>query len=581
MSHEIKNLRERISASHKNHVEVLALTKQLLEATKSHHGPSSVEYAVVLNDLGGIYRHLGQYPEAEHSFNAALTILGNTIGAKDPNYATALNNLAGLYRLTKAYTKAEQLFLQVIRLYEETLGYQHFLTLSARNNLGLVYQDLQRYDEARKLHEQCLTLLEPQRSEHPLAYTTTLSNLASIYDKTGEKAKALETMAAVLGLYQQHVGNQHQLYANALNNYASLMYQQGNLAEAKTLFEEAVALNHALFGENSEIYKATRINLNIIEKAVSEQQQTQGLGLGLSQRYFESICFPVLQRVFPDDIKRMAFGLVGEGSECWGFDDVISQDHDFGPQVMIWLTDADYARLGERVQKVFAMLPRAFEGFELHESHWGQGRTGVFSIGDFYARYLGLLQPPQTLAQWQRLPEHHLATATNGRVFYDPLGEFTRFREQLLHFYPEDVRLKKMAACCMQIAQSGQYNYARLLKRNERVALHACGTEFIEAGISLIFLLNKRYRPFYKWMHRALKQLPILGHFSFQLFNDFVTAPVEQCPELIETFCAVVINELKRLQLSTVESDFLLDHGPAILQNIQDHTLKHSNPWTA
>ncbi len=27
---------------------------------------------------------------------------------------------------------------------------------------------------------------------------------------------------------------------------------------------------------------------------------------------------------------RIAVGLVGKGSDCFGFDDVLSQDHDFG-----------------------------------------------------------------------------------------------------------------------------------------------------------------------------------------------------------------------------------------------------------
>ncbi|MCK7509469.1 MAG: DUF4037 domain-containing protein [Desulfobacterales bacterium] len=53
------------------------------------------------------------------------------------------------------------------------------------------------------------------------------------------------------------------------------------------------------------------------------------------------------------------------------------------------------------------------------------------------------------------VPESALAAATNGKVFNDPLGEFTLIRNRLLHFYPDDVRLKKMAARCMTIGPVG------------------------------------------------------------------------------------------------------------------------------
>ena len=80
-------------------------------------------------------------------------------------------------------------------------------------------------------------------------------------------------------------------------------------------------------------------------------------------------------------------------------------------------------------------------------------------------------------------------------MFADPLGEFTAFREGLLAFYPEDVRLKKLAARCAAAGQAGQYNYRRCVARGELVAAHCALSTFVEAAISLVYLLNKRYRP--------------------------------------------------------------------------------------
>ena len=46
--------------------------------------------------------------------------------------------------------------------------------------------------------------------------------------------------------------------------------------------------------------------------------QLEHKGLELSQEYYERIGRPVLEELFPAYLDRIAVGLVGEGSECFG-----------------------------------------------------------------------------------------------------------------------------------------------------------------------------------------------------------------------------------------------------------------------
>lgn len=311
-------------------------------------------------------------------------------------------------------------------------------------------------------------------------------------------------------------------------------------------------------------------------------------GLEISEQYFLEHGAPMIEQQFGAYKDRIAAGLVGEGSECFGFDDEISRDHDWGPSFCLWLNAGDYQKIGSALQAEIERLPKEFAGIGARqESKWGAGRIGVLEIGQFYRKFIGFDRVPNTLQEWRILPEGNLATCTNGKVFTDPLGEFTAFRNKLKEFYPEDVRLKKMAACCMNIAQSGQYNFMRCIRRGEYVAAQYAEVKFIQDATSLVFLLNKEYKPFYKWMHHAMKRLPILGEITYHLFLEMVTTHNDELGEtiyqkknrLIEEVSSHLIAELCHEGLSDSGSDFLLDHGPNIQSKIQDPQLRSLDVW--
>jgi len=319
-------------------------------------------------------------------------------------------------------------------------------------------------------------------------------------------------------------------------------------------------------------------------------------GLELAEAFYEEHGRPLVTERFGAYEARIAAGLVGEGSECFGFDDELSRDHDWGPGFCLWLTESDYAEIGEELQRAYDALPKSHAGFErsVEGPHAGK-RTGVFAIKDFYRRFIRYDHVPASLAEWRSLPETYLAAATNGKVFVDPLGEFTAFRAGLLAFYPEDIRLKKLAARCASAGQAGQYNYTRCIARGEPVAALVALSDFVEAAISIVYLLNKRYRPFYKWMHRGLRDLPVLGATSYALLAGLtaglypetsmtamaatttpaaVTATAATREEIIEHISAVLIAELVVEGLSDSESDFLMDHAHAVQAKIQNQALR-------
>ncbi|HBA70397.1 MAG TPA: hypothetical protein DCZ40_13735 [Lachnospiraceae bacterium] len=313
-------------------------------------------------------------------------------------------------------------------------------------------------------------------------------------------------------------------------------------------------------------------------------------GLELSERYYYAYGKKMIEEKFPMLKDRAAAGLAGPGSECLGFDDAISADHDYGPSFCLWLTREDYEKYGICLMEEYRKLPKDFEGVEGRiESAHGGGRVGVLCIPDFYYGLLGREQAPENNKEWLRIPESALCTATNGKVFEDPLGEFSKIRRKLLDYYPEDVRIKKIAARAAVMAQSGQYNYARAMKRGEKVAAKLALAEFMKNTISMVYLLNKRYTPFYKWMHRGMKELSVLPEIGDILNllaemedqsgawegagpSDYLYTlnRNDKCVIIIEAICSLIVQELAAQKLTEGEDNFLENHTMTLMRKIKD-----------
>lgn len=293
-------------------------------------------------------------------------------------------------------------------------------------------------------------------------------------------------------------------------------------------------------------------------------------GLELSQKYYETYGRPMIEEQFPGIADQSAAGLVGYGSECLGFDDEISRDHDFGPSFCIWLPGKVYARCGEAMQAAYDALPKSFLGYsERVEEAQGKGRVGVLCIDEFYKGILGQETLPHTDAEWLMIPEEALATATGGSVFEDRLGEFTAFREGLLAYYPESIWRRKLADALAKAAQAGQYNYARAMRRGERVAAELSLTEFVRESMRLVYLLNRAYAPFYKWMHRGLRNLATGSEIGDMLALLWQTDAEADRILIIEAVCSVLVQILQEQGLSAGQDNFLQSHVGEVLKEIR------------
>ena len=297
-------------------------------------------------------------------------------------------------------------------------------------------------------------------------------------------------------------------------------------------------------------------------------------GMELSRLFWTDVAKPRFENAFPLLTDRWAVGLVGEGSECFGFDDEVSRDHDWGPSFCLWLCEDDYSRHGAELTALYESLPNEYMGFQrMILSQETASRVGIHSIPGFYARYTGFPAPPDETRLWRYIPEDGLSVVTNGCVFFDGAGDFSQIRNAFLAYFPEELRKKKLARHCALAGQAGQYNYQRCLLHSEPVAAFAAKAEFIREIQFVVFELNRTYKPYYKWEHRAMGRLPILGGELSPLIEVLTRSEGESCVCLMEEISGKVANELRRQRLSEVPGEFLVDHAVQIQSLITDPEL--------
>jgi hypothetical protein len=303
-------------------------------------------------------------------------------------------------------------------------------------------------------------------------------------------------------------------------------------------------------------------------------------GLELSKEFYLQYGKPMIEASFADVADRIAVGLAGEGSECLGFDDEISQDHDFDAGFCLWITKEDEENFGFKLERAYSKLPKEFNGFKRQMlSPVGGNRHGVIVIDDFYTKFLGAPTAPDSYERWLNTPSYSLCCACNGEVFADPLGKFSAVREVLLSGYPEDIRRKKLAAHTLIMAQSGQYNYSRCIDRGEKGAAQLAIFEFIKSAISTVYLLNNKYEPFYKWTYRKMRELPVLGDMAELLISlgelDNSNSSASFKNEVIEDIATLMIDAYKVQGISSAMCNNLEQHAYSILDTVKDPILRN------
>lgn len=524
----------------------------------------------LMNEMIGYLRDTGKNDKALYYCGRVMELIKQSGITGTLPHGTTLLNVANAYRAAGKLQESLIQYQAVFTIYEGKIDKNDMLYASLYNNLSLLYQEMGDFEKACECLKQALAIVLT-KADKRIETAVTYTNLAASQLQLGEFTEAVENLEKAFSIFDMDDEKDFH-YGGALAAMAQAQYLMGNLEASAAYYKKALAEVKKHTGE-SQSYAIILQNLNEVEKAMKNNspsvQKVYAKGMDLCEDFYKEYGIPMIQACFPEYESVIAVGLVGEGSECFGFDDSVSRDHDFGPGFCMWLTDSVYDEIGERLQAEYDKLPTTYMGITRRITKKTQKRVGVFKISEFYEKIIGLSDVPTTQNQWLFVEDYQLAAATNGKVFKDDLGEFSRIRNSLLMHYPEEVRVKKIAREAALMAQSGQYNYSRMYGRGDNVTALVALSEFMKHTMMMVYLLNHRYAPFYKWMHRGMEHLVILPQIK-GILDELAQMPLgdERIPETIEFIVALIIREMKKQSLTSGEDNYLDNHTEQILRSI-------------
>ena len=549
------------------------LENKIEEALTEGDGGSAF---TLMNEMLGLCRDTGKKEKGLHYCELTQRMLDKLNLHGTTEYATSLLNVASTQRAFGEYKASMLCYRETESIYRANLTDGDFAFAGLYNNWSLLYQEMGDLDSAVTLLKKALEVVD-KYPEARIQQATTRTNLAMTLisvcrreqDKKSDSAfdeglsdDYYETYDEALLYLDQAIyrfeidGGKDYHYGAALSAKGDAYMLAADYNLACEFYEKSLKEIERHTGQNVSYHTVKERLEEARKKAglVNEGQDSQ-VDAGFAGRraftpgevkisasdtekrfknniercrdFYENYGEPMIRELFPEYAGRVAAGMCGEGSDCLGFEDRISGDHDYFLGFSLWLTEKDYNAIGKELGEEYIKL------VERHSEEYGEDgsslivadeRRGVTTIGRYFERILNVridentdLDSFFTDERWLSLDEASIYTAVSGSVFYDGEGVFTDIRRKLKAYYPDRVWYLRLAQTLHEFSQTAQSNYARSMARGDDLTAFIIRGQASVSALKLVYLINRSYAPYYKWLAKGTAKLPELQDVTVEL----------------------------------------------------------------
>ena len=203
------------------------------------------------NNLAGVYKELGKYPEARKEYEKALALQRRIGEENNPTLPHALNNLGTVLWHTGELDQAKALFDEARARLEKILGPDHPTVAYVHRNLGDIAVFKPDLDAAIAHYRKAQSIWENVHGPDHIDVALALEPLCHALARKGEAAEAQQVGERALAMREKKFGPDHILVAQVLLVVVDADLAAGDregIEQASQRLARAVAIQEKVYG---------------------------------------------------------------------------------------------------------------------------------------------------------------------------------------------------------------------------------------------------------------------------------------------------------------------------------------------
>ena len=421
----------------------------------------------ILNEAIGFYRDLSEFDTSVKYANALLNLIKKMkLDYKDE--ATCLINIANAFRAGGLLEASAEIFKEAKSLFDLNINDSNLLA-ALYNNWALLYEEKNEIKEAISLLKQALLLVNDE-----IKIASTHVNLGMCYLKLNELALAECEIEISKTIFEKNKNDFHYSGFLALKaKYYNLIKED---RKAINYYEEALANLLKTVGQNTYYYELKDELFKLYDKHNIARHIK---GLELSESFFNENKALLFKKIPSNAIEYITIGLFGFGSECYGVDDEISEDHDFDQSFIILVEDSVPLTDFLKIKQAYDCLPKLYKRFCL----LNQTKHGVHYMKE-YLNYLGV-------NDIKNISDESKALLLNGKLFYQGFAStFANLRYDIRKNSNYDF-LIDLSLKALEINKYIPYNLKRSLDRGDLYTFKSLKNNLVNHLIEFYYIYHK------------------------------------------------------------------------------------------